>query len=117
VTGGIGSTRNSSNLESLIDWLRIFGAAEMNKRSFGSASSQSRVAVQTRRLIADVDRVAQIIESNIAAEEERAGTCDCSHPEYPEAARALVARRDNLRETITALEKRLSDLPADLALA
>jgi hypothetical protein len=32
---------------------------------------------------------------------------------YPILARTLAARRDNLRDTITALEQRLSTLPAE----
>jgi hypothetical protein len=61
-------------------------------------------------LIADIDRVVQIIESDIVAEEEQAGVFNRSQAEYPMPARALAARRDNLRDTITALEQRLADL-------
>jgi hypothetical protein len=72
--------------------------------------SRSREALQTRSLIADIDRVVQIIESEIAAEEEQAGVFNRSQAEYPMLARALAARRDNLRDTITALEQRLANL-------
>jgi hypothetical protein len=78
---------------------------------FGSATP-AREALQTRELIADINRVVQILDSDIAAEEEQAGTFDRSRVDYPFLARTLVARRDNLLGTITALEQRLVDLPA-----
>jgi hypothetical protein len=42
---------------------------------------------------------------------------DKSQVEYPMLARTLAARRDNLKDTIAALEKRLSGMPGKLALA
>ena len=78
---------------------------------------RSREALQTRSLIADIYRVVQIIDSDIAAEEEKAGVFDSSQAEYPMLARTLAARRDNLKGTIAALEKRLSDMPAEPELA
>lgn len=70
----------------------------------------SHEAVQTRILIADIDRVVQILNSDIAAEEQQAGVFDPRQAEYPMLARTLAARRDNLKGTIAALEKRLSEL-------
>ena len=67
-----------------------------------------REATQTKTLIADIDRIVQILNADIAAEEEQAGIFDCSRPEYPVLARALAARRNNLKETIAALEQRLA---------
>jgi hypothetical protein len=83
-----------------------------HQRHFGSATSP-REAAQTRSLVADIDRIVQILDSDIAAEEEQARVFDPSQAEYPILARTLAARRDNLKETIAALERRLSDLPAD----
>jgi hypothetical protein len=83
-----------------------------HQRHFGS-STLSRETVQTRSLIADIARIVQILDSNIAAEEEQARVFDPSQAEYPILARTLATRRDNLKETIAALERRLSDLPAD----
>jgi hypothetical protein len=83
-----------------------------HQRHFGSATP-SREAVQTRSLIADIDRIVRILDSDIAAEEEQARVFDPSQAGYPMLARTLAARRDNLRETIAALERRLSNLPAD----
>jgi hypothetical protein len=59
-------------------------------------------------LISDLDRVARVLESDIAAEEERSGVSDPFDAAYPILARMMTARRDNLRETIVALERRLS---------
>jgi len=67
----------------------------------------SREAAQLRTLIADLDRIVQILNSEIAAEEEKAGVFDRFQAEYPMHARELAARRDNLTHTIAALEQRL----------
>jgi septation ring formation regulator EzrA len=80
-----------------------------HQRHFGSATP-ARDALQTRLLIADINRVVQILNGDIAAEEEQARIFDRSRVDYPILARTLVARRDNLWETITALEQRLSKL-------
>ena len=79
--------------------------------------NRSREALQTRSLIADIDRVVQILDSDIAAEEETARVFNRSQAEYPMLARTLAARRDNLKGTIAALEKRLSDIPVESELA
>jgi hypothetical protein len=63
-------------------------------------------------LISNLDRHAQLLDQDIAAEEERAQVVDRSHPGYPILARTLTARRDNLSATIAALEKRLASLQA-----
>jgi hypothetical protein len=65
-------------------------------------------------LIADIDRIVQILNSDIAGEEEQAGVFDRSQVEYPMLARTLTARRDNLRHTVAALQQRLVNLPAEL---
>jgi hypothetical protein len=76
--------------------------------------NRSREALKTQTLVADIERVVQILDSDISAEEEQARVSDRSQAEYPMLARTLAARRDNLRETLAALKKRLSGLPADL---
>jgi hypothetical protein len=67
----------------------------------------SREAEQTKSLIADLDRIVQIINVDISVEEERAKVFDTTRPGYPILARALKARRDNLLDTIAALRQRL----------
>ena len=58
------------------------------------------------KILADLVRIVQQIESDIAAEEERARVSDRSDVMYPVLARTLIGRRDNLRVTIAALEQR-----------
>ena len=65
-------------------------------------------AARTRALIADLDRIVQILNEAIVAEEELAGVPDRSQAGYPLHARKMAARRDNLTDTIVALEQRLS---------
>jgi hypothetical protein len=77
--------------------------------------NRSREVLQTRTLIADIDRIVQILNSDIAAEENQAHIFDRSKAEYPIHARMLADRRDNLQGTIAALEKQLSDLPGSNA--
>jgi hypothetical protein len=67
----------------------------------------TREAVQTRALIADLDRIVQILNRAIADEEKQSGVFDCSEVGYPMHARELSARRENLANTIVALEQRL----------
>jgi hypothetical protein len=82
-----------------------------HQRHFGSANP-ARDALQTKELIADINRVVQILDSDIAAEEEQARVFDRSRFDYPILARTLAARRDNLLGTIAALKQRLVNLPA-----
>jgi hypothetical protein len=79
-----------------------------HQRHFGSASDIAlRELERISALISDLDRVVRILDSDIVTEEERAGVSDTSDPDYPILARTLAARRDNLKDTIAALEKRL----------
>jgi len=78
-----------------------------HQRHFGNAAA-SREAMQTMTLIAELNRIVLIIDSDIAAQEEQARVFDRSQVEYPMLARTLAVRRDNLRNTIAALEQRLA---------
>jgi Zn-dependent M32 family carboxypeptidase len=77
--------------------------------------------VQIRKVIADLGRTVQLLGYDIAAEEERTGISDRSEAAYSLLAKMLATRRDNLRDTISALERRLSkfsdrtELVAELA--
>ena len=66
-----------------------------------------REAIQTRTLIADLDRIVQITNADIISQEQQSRVFDRSLAEYPILARTLAARRDNLLVTIAALEQRL----------
>jgi hypothetical protein len=61
------------------------------------------------KMLADFVRTVQLIETDIAAEEERARISDRSDAKYPILARTLIERRDNLKVTIAALERRLTE--------
>jgi hypothetical protein len=78
-----------------------------HQRHFESTTA-ARDALQIGELIADLDCLIQTLNSDIAAEEELARVFKRSQPEYPILARTLAARRENLRDTIAALERRLA---------
>jgi hypothetical protein len=65
-------------------------------------------ALQIGELIADLDRIVRMLNSDIAAEEKRAQIFDRFQPEYPILARMLAERRNNLLNTVAALEQRLA---------
>jgi hypothetical protein len=71
-----------------------------------------REAAQIRTMIADLDRRVGLLNSDIASEEERVRVSDPSNFAYPIHARAMAARRDNLRVTIAALDQRLEKIDA-----
>jgi hypothetical protein len=70
----------------------------------------SSEAMQTTSLIADLNRIVQIVSSGIEEEEQETGISDPALPDYPTTARELMARRDNLLRTIAELEQRLDEL-------
>jgi hypothetical protein len=70
-------------------------------------TATSREALQIGELIADLDRIVRLLNSDIAAEEERARVFDRSCAKYPMLARMLAERSDNLANTIAALERLL----------
>jgi purine nucleoside phosphorylase len=67
----------------------------------------ARETTMISKIVADLVRTVQLIECEIAAQEERASVSDRSDVKYPMQARALIERRDNLKMTIDALEQRL----------
>jgi hypothetical protein len=76
---------------------------------FGNATSAALTEMaRISTLIGDLDRRAQFIEYDIAAEEERARVFSLSDDAYPIAARILAVRRDNLKATIATLEQQLA---------
>jgi hypothetical protein len=61
------------------------------------------------KILPDLVRTVQLIECEIATQEERARVSDRSDVRYPMLASALLDRRDNLKVTIDALRQRLAD--------
>ena len=80
------------------------------QRHFDASETVLREVAQIRNMIVDLDRSIQILDCDVANEEQRARVSDRSDPAYPILARALAARRDNLRDTIAALEQRLATI-------
>ena len=79
---------------------------------FGSPHDAAlRKSAKVRVLIGDLDRVVRILDNDIATEEERSGVSDPFNAAYPVLARMMTARRDNLKETIAALERGLTAAP------
>jgi hypothetical protein len=74
----------------------------------GRETAAREVAVISK-MLADLVRTVQLIESDIATEEARAGVSNRSDVKYPILARTLIERRDNLRMTIAALEQRYTE--------
>jgi hypothetical protein len=72
------------------------------------ASAIREVAVVSK-ILADLVRTLELIESDIAAEEERVGISDRSDLKYPMLARSLIERRNNIKMTIAALERRITE--------
>jgi hypothetical protein len=81
-----------------------------HQRHFDASSTTPNEAEKVRALIAELDRAVLIIESDISSEEERARVADRSDAAYPLLARICAVRRDNIKSTIAALDKRLENL-------
>jgi hypothetical protein len=61
------------------------------------------------KMLSDLALACQLIEADIAAEEERVSISDRSDPKYPMLARSLIERRNNIKMTIAALEQRITE--------
>ena len=70
---------------------------------------KTRQLAQIDMMIAEFQRMADDLESNIKFEEEKSGISDPSHFAYPTFAKAAVQRRDNLMVSIRDLnDKRIA---------
>ena len=76
-----------------------------HQRHLGSVNAV-REATQVTMLIADLSRIVDLLNVDIASREQETGVTDPARPEYPALARGLRARRDNLLETIDVLRQR-----------
>jgi hypothetical protein len=78
-------------------------------RHFENVSRTSvREAECIGTMIAEMRRVVQVLDCDVRTDEGRSRIFDRSDANYPMLARTLVARRENLKATIAALETRLS---------
>ena len=79
------------------------------KRHFETAGATAlREATVIRIMLDDLDRTVRLLQSDIAAEEERTRVFDISDPLYSMLGRTLVERRDNVSITVATLTQRLS---------
>lgn len=92
-------------------------------KKFQIDDARRRVA-QIDLMIADFERMAQELERDITAEEQRSGLTDPAHFAYPPLALAARTRRDNLRRSVEdlitqreAAASALAEAEAELALA
>jgi hypothetical protein len=63
---------------------------------------------QIEAMIADLNRVANLLDDEIRAEQSRTGIQDPDHFAYPTYAKATIARRDNLKRSIDVLKDMLN---------
>jgi septation ring formation regulator EzrA len=81
------------------------------QRHFEIESEKARrEATQIRTMLVDINRIVEILASDIATEEEGSQIFDRSDPAYSILARTLATRRNNLKVTIAALEQRLEKI-------
>jgi hypothetical protein len=79
------------------------------QRRFGTeVEAASIAAAQIKTLIESLSRCHQMLDCDIATEEERTRCSDDSDPAYSVFARSLIPRRDNVAATIAILQERLS---------
>jgi hypothetical protein len=77
------------------------------QRHFDTNEAARRETALIWKMIGDLDRSVQLLNADIAVEENRVWIFDRSDAAYPILARSLAARRDNLMDTIDELKKRL----------
>jgi hypothetical protein len=82
-----------------------------HQRHLDTGEAAQREAIQIQKMIADLDRIVELLDYGITTEEERVRISDRSDVACPILARMMAARRDNLRKTITALQQRRSNVP------
>jgi arginyl-tRNA synthetase len=84
-------------------------AAETKKRAIeerkrlATIDALQRTRQQAEAVVRDLKNVASLLDQSIEAELQSSPTRDPGHFAFPMTARALMARRDNLRATIAAL--------------
>jgi flagellar FliJ protein len=76
------------------------------RRQFQIDTARGRI-VLIEAMIADFDRMANALESEIRVAQNRASIHDPGHFAYPTYAKATIARRDNLRRSIDKLKGQL----------
>jgi hypothetical protein len=103
----------SVSRRSLRIWI-ILDHPMKHQRHFDTNAAVQRETTQIWKMIGDLHRSVQLLDCDIATEEERTRISDKSDAAYSILARMMAARRDNLMDTINALKKRFPSLdPAE----
>ncbi|MBD1547364.1 flagellar export protein FliJ [Roseibium aggregatum] len=74
-----------------------------------------RQLTQIESMIAEFNRMADELDEQIRAEQERVGITDVTHFAYPTFAKAAATRRDNLRNSAHELDEQLERAREELA--
>ncbi|WP_346892056.1 flagellar export protein FliJ [uncultured Roseibium sp.] len=74
-----------------------------------------RQLTQIESMIAEFNRMADELDEQIRAEQERVGITDVSHFAYPTFAKAAATRRDNLKNSAHELDEQLERAREELA--
>jgi flagellar protein FliJ len=73
-----------------------------------------RKVAQIETMVAEFERMATDLDREIQTEQERAGIHDPGHYAYPTYAKAAIARRQNLRNSVNELRVQLDDAKSAL---
>lgn len=76
------------------------------------AEEKRRRVRQIETMVAEFTRMAVDLDREIVNEEKRSGINDPNHFAYPTYARAAIARRDNLKRSISELTAQIEDAKA-----
>ena len=76
------------------------------------AEEKRRRVRQIETMVAEFTRMAIDLDREIVNEEKRSGISDPNHFAYPTYARAAIARRDNLKRSISELGVQIEDARA-----
>jgi flagellar FliJ protein len=86
----------------------------ISRKQFQIDTARRRVD-QIEAMIADLDRMARSLETEIRAEEDRTGIRDSAHFAYSTCATAATERRDNLNRSADGLKDVLNGAKTALA--
>ena len=82
-------------------------AIEENKR-LAMIDALQRLRERTEAVLADLKNAASLLDTSIEIELQNSPTRDPRDVAFPMTARALIARRDNLRATIAAISDEMA---------
>jgi flagellar protein FliJ len=77
-------------------------------------NERRRKVAQIESMIADLERIGGDLEREVTIEQDRVGIHDPVHFAYPTYAKATMARRENLKRSISELKIMLDDAKAAL---